>query len=90
MPTLNAQVSDDFLEQIDAVARQLDRSRAWVIKHALRKFLDERAHEERRWQQTVEAIAAGDRGEVIAAEEVFEWLDTWGQPDGNSGEAPPR
>lgn len=81
MATLTAQVTPEFVEQIDAAAKQLDRSRAWVIKHALRKFLDERLVEQKRWEETLEAIDVAERGGVVDAEEVFNWLDTWGQPD---------
>jgi len=79
MPTLTAQVSSDFLRQIDAVAEKTDRSRAWIIRHALRKYIDARVREEERWKETLEAMDAADRGEVVSAEEVFDWLDTWGQ-----------
>lgn len=81
MATLTAQVTQEFLQEIDAVAKKLERSRAWVIKHALAKFLEERAVAEKRWKETLKAIDAADRGEVDSADEVFDWLDTWGQPD---------
>jgi predicted transcriptional regulator len=82
MPTLTAHVHEDFLREIDEVASKLARSRAWVIKHALRRFLEQRAAQEKRWQETLEAIDAADRGDLVEAEEVFEWLDTWGKDAG--------
>lgn len=31
------------------------------------------------WRETQAAIDAAERGEVVPAEEVFAWLDTWGR-----------
>jgi predicted transcriptional regulator len=80
MPTLTAQVPEELLSQIDAVAEKLDRSRAWVIKHALKRYLEERELDDRRWKETMEAIEAAERGEVVPGEDVLAWLDTWGTP----------
>jgi predicted transcriptional regulator len=80
MPTLTAQVPQELLSQIDAVAEKLDRSRAWVIKHALKRYLEERELDDHRWKETMEAIEAAERGEVVPGEDVLSWLDTWGTP----------
>jgi predicted transcriptional regulator len=80
MPTLTAHVSDELIADIDAVSERLDRSRAWVVKEAVREYLARRAEDQKRWSETLDAIEAADRGEVIAADEVLRWLDTWGMP----------
>ena len=77
MPTLTAHVSDELIADIDAVSKRLDRSRAWVVKEAVREYLARRAEDQRRGDETIEAA---DRGEVIAADEVLRWVDTWGMP----------
>ena len=41
--------------------------------------LTAQVNDEERWHQTEEAIEAAERGEVVPAEEVFSWLDTWGR-----------
>ena len=76
MPTLTAHVTDDLIKEIDAISQRLDRSRAWVIKEAVREFLDRRAEDQKRWDETLEAIKAADRGEIVSANEVLEWVDT--------------
>ncbi len=81
MATLTAQVSPEFLQEIDALARKLDRPRAWLIKHAVARFLEEQAVAEKRWSETLEAIDAAERGDLDSSEEIFDWLDTWGQRD---------
>ena len=40
MPTLTAHVTDDLLKEIDSVSKRLDRSRAWVVKEAVREYLE--------------------------------------------------
>ena len=80
MPTLTAHVTDELIKEIDSVSRGLDRSRAWVVKEAIREFLDRRAEEHKRWNETLDAIEAADRGDVISADEVLKWVDTWGKP----------
>lgn len=81
MPTLTAHVTDDFVEEIDSIANDLERPRAWVIKDALREYVGRHRLEAQRWRETEEAIAAAERGEVVPAEEVFAWLDTWGKEE---------
>lgn len=79
MPTLTAQVSEEFVEEVDAVASELDRPRAWVIKSALREYVGRHRLVAERWRETEEAIAAAERGEVLPGEDVLAWLDTWGK-----------
>jgi predicted transcriptional regulator len=80
MPTLTAHVTDELIEEIDAVSQRLDRSRAWVVKEAVREYLERSAEDQKRWDETLEAIEAADRGEVVAADAVLGWVDTWGTP----------
>ena len=79
MPTLTAHVTDDFAEEIDSIAVELERPRDWVIQDALREYVSRHRLELQQWRETQEAIDAAERGEVVPAEEVFAWLDTWGR-----------
>jgi predicted transcriptional regulator len=80
MPTLTAHVTDELIAEIDAVSERLHRSRAWVVKEAVREYLARHVEDQKRWEETLEAIEAADRGEVIAADEMLRWVDTWGTP----------
>jgi predicted transcriptional regulator len=79
MPTLTAHVTDDFVNEIDSIAVELERPRDWVIQDALREYVRRHRLELKRWRETQEAINAAERGEVVPGEEAFAWLDTWGQ-----------
>ena len=80
MPTLTAHVTDDLIKQLDAVSQSLDRSRAWVIKEAVMEYLERQAEDQKRWKETLAAVEAADRGEVVSADDVLGWIDTWGKP----------
>ncbi len=83
MPTLTAHVTDELIKEIDSVSKRLDRSRAWVVKEAVREYLQRSAEDQKRWDETLEAIEAADRGEVISADGVLGWVSTWGTPGEN-------
>ena len=80
MPTLTAHVTHQLIKEIDSVSKRLDRSRAWVVKEAVKEYLERRIEDQKRWDETLEAIEAADRGEMLSADEVLEWVDTWGMP----------
>jgi predicted transcriptional regulator len=41
--TLSARVPEDFRNQVDELAKALNRDRAWVVEQAVRRFLAEEA-----------------------------------------------
>ena len=71
MPTLTAHVTDDFIDEIDSIAVELERPRDWVIQDALREYVSRHYLEAQRWRETQDAIDAAERGEVVPAEEDF-------------------
>jgi len=79
MPTLTAQVTDDFVDEIDSIAVELERPRDWVIQDALREYVSRHRQELQYWRETQEAIDAAERGGVVPGEKVFAGLDTWGR-----------
>jgi predicted transcriptional regulator len=60
-------VDDQTLKAIDDLCRQTDRSRNWIVREALRNYLELQA-----WQvaKIKEGIAAADRGEFATEEEL--------------------
>ena len=39
--TLSTRVSEDFRDQVDELAKALNRDRAWIVEQAVRRFLAE-------------------------------------------------
>lgn len=78
MPTLTVYVTDALIDEIDSIAIELERPRDWVVQDALCAYVSRHRLESRRWREAQDAIDAAERGQVVPAEEVFAWLDTWG------------
>ena len=51
---LTAHISEDLAEEVDRLAERLDRSRGWLVKEALTRYVD---LERRRHELTLEALA---------------------------------
>lgn len=73
-------------EHLEAIAKQLQRSKSWIINQAITEYIEKQQLEEQRWQQTLEAMESAVQGKVVDASEVNEWLASWGTS--NELEAP--
>lgn len=62
----------DIVHKIDFLADSLDRSRNYLVNLALKEYLETHA-----WQieRITQGIAAADRGELIAHEDVMREMD---------------
>ncbi|MFI4934201.1 MAG: CopG family ribbon-helix-helix protein [Caulobacterales bacterium] len=70
-----AHIPLELAEKVDAFAHRLERPRGWIVKQALRAWIEE---EELRDRLTREGLAAVDAGEVVDHEVVQEWVDSLG------------
>jgi predicted transcriptional regulator len=66
--TTSVRLSESRLDQLDRLARSLDRSRSWVIEQAVERYLD---YEEWFAEAVREGIAAADRGELVPHDQVM-------------------
>ena len=85
MPALQVRVKKDMLQRIDDVATGQGCDADKIVSDALHRYL--RWHEKQMllWEETEEAMEQADRGEVTDGEDVFSWLDTWGEPERLAG-----
>ena len=67
----------DIVHQLDSMAGALDRSRNYLVNQALREYLKTHA---RQIEKINQGIAAAERGEVIAHEDVIKGMETIAQP----------
>ena len=68
MSSITVRVRDDMVQELDELARAMDRSRSWVVTDALARYLAE----ERHWMEQIKrGIEELDRGEGIPHEEVM-------------------
>ena len=72
---MTAHVPLALAEKVDEWAARLERPRGWIIKQALADWV---ADEERRYQETLAALAEVDAGRFVSHERVMTWLDRLG------------
>ncbi|MFO1433685.1 MAG: CopG family ribbon-helix-helix protein [Candidatus Competibacteraceae bacterium] len=71
--TITIRTNPEITTKIEALAVAMNRSRNWVIEDALKQYIETQA-----WQieGIEEAMAAMDRGEGMAHEDVMAEIDT--------------
>ncbi len=67
---VTAHVPNDLAKQLDGLAARLDRPRGWVVKEAIAAYV---ALEQERREQTLEALAEVDRGEIVDHADIEAW-----------------
>ena len=87
MGMTSVRMPDDLLDQLEATASRLRRSKGWIIKDAVREYLEREERRRQRLLETQEALADLDAGRVIDGDAVLEWIDSWGTPEERE---PPR
>ena len=75
MKTITIRIEDDMLGRIDCLADAMSRSRTWVIKQAIGKFLQ---YEEWFVQEVKDGLKEIERGEIATDDEVSDSFHKWG------------
>jgi len=78
MGMTSVRMPDDLLQRLDATATRLRRSKGWIINDAVREYLEREDLRQRRDQETREALAELDAGQLVDGEEVLAWINSWG------------
>lgn len=78
MGMTSVRMPDDLMRRLDAAAERLRRSKGWLINDAVREYLEREDKRLRRLEETKEALAELDAGELVGGDEVLAWLDSWG------------
>jgi predicted transcriptional regulator len=67
MKATSVRLDDETLERVGRMAEAMDRPRAWLMAHAIRKFVEQEEWFTREVQQGIEAA---DQGQLIDHAEV--------------------
>ncbi len=78
MAMTSVRMSEELMEDLQAIAEKLRRSKGWVINDALRQYLEKEAQRERMYQETLKSLQDVQAGRVIDGGRVIDWLDSWG------------
>jgi len=78
MAITTVRLQNEIEDQLDTLAKKLKRSKGWVINEALSEYLSKQEREQQRWKQTLAAMESVAQGKILDADEVHDWLNSWG------------
>ncbi len=81
MTTTSFRLDDDLEGKLNSIAKNLSRSKSWIINDALRLYIAREEKKQQMLRETEEALADLEAGRVISGKEVMKWLETWGTDD---------
>ena len=87
MPVTSVRLSPEIEEKLESVAERARRTKSWLINEAVKDYLDRLGQDERRWQETVGALASVKAGRIVDGDDIMKWLATWGK---KAEKKPPR
>ena len=73
--SLSFRVPATKARRIEKLADATDRPKSWLLEQALDAYLETHAWQVEHTQQGLDALR---QGEVVAHDDVREWLSTWG------------
>jgi len=79
MSITSVRLSPEVEEKLAAVAERARRTKSWIINEAVRDYLGRLGEDEKRWQETLEALASVRAGRVVEGDDVLEWIASWGK-----------
>lgn len=77
----------DVEAKLAAVAERARRTKSWIINEAVKDYLERLGEDEKRWRETLEALASVRAGRVVDGDEVMAWIGSWGK---KGEKKPPR
>ena len=81
MTTTSFRLDDDLESKLNSIAKNLSRSKSWIINDALRLYIAREETMQQILRETEDALANLEAGQVVSGEEVMQWLETWGTDD---------
>jgi len=75
--TVSIRLDDEVLSKLDALTKATDRSRAWLMAHAVEQYVQHEAWQIEAIQSTLDKIRHG-KAKFASHEETSRWLESWG------------
>jgi predicted transcriptional regulator len=79
MGVTSVRLQPEIENPLEKLANKLDRSKNYLINQAIKEFLVRKSLEEKKWNETLEALDSVKSNRVVAEQDVNEWLDSWGK-----------
>jgi predicted transcriptional regulator len=87
MSITSVRLSPEVEEKLAAVAERARRTKSWIINEAVKDYLARLGEDDKRWQETLDALASVRAGRVVDGEDVMTWIASWGK---KGEKKPPR
>ncbi len=81
MSVTSVRLNADIEAPLESLATKLQRSKNFLINQAIRDLIAREAMEDHRWQETLNALESVKTGDIIEADSVHQWLNSWGKPN---------
>jgi len=78
MSVTSVRLQPEIESPLEHLAKKLDRSKNYLINLAIKEFIERKSIDDKRWNETLEAIDSVKSGKVIDEKDVNNWLDSWG------------
>lgn len=75
MKATTVRIDDEMIGRVDGLASSMNRSRSWVIKEAIKRYLE---YEEWYVQEVRDGLKEVEQGEVATQDEVADKFRKWG------------
>lgn len=76
--TIRARVETHLKEQFENAAKSRGLNASQLLRDFMADYVHKHAEQQRRHEETLQAIESIEAGRFIAGEAVFTWLETWG------------
>ncbi len=76
---LGVRLEPELEQRLAVLAKKTKRSKSYLAKEALRRYIDQLETQEKQRQETLESWEAYEQtGETIDHDAMVEWLESWG------------
>ena len=76
---LGVRLDPELEQRLNVLAKKRNRSKSYLTKEALRRYIDQLETQEKRRQESLERWEVYEQTEeTIAHDTLVEWLESWG------------
>lgn len=78
--TVSVRLPEDVLESLDKLAKITDRSKAWLMGHAIEQYVEHESWQVKAIESTLSKVQQRN-AQFASHDDVGEWLSNWGTTD---------
>jgi predicted transcriptional regulator len=87
MGVTSVRLQPEIENPLEQLADKLDRSKNYLINQAIKEFIERQSLDEKKWNETLDALDSIKSNRFVEEQNVNEWLDSWGK---NNESNPPK